>query len=321
MKLGLFSPVFGQQNFEGLLKEVARYKQIQALEIGTGGWPGTPHIDVDACLASQDTARDYAARIEDAGLIISAFSCHGNPIHPNATTAKSADETFRKAVRLAERLKVPVVITFSGCPGGGPQDQVPNWIVSPWPPENLEVLAWQWEERVIPYWSEAARFTADHGVKVALEAHPNFCVYNPETLLQLRAATNTSLGINLDPSHLYWQGMDLPTVISTLGDAIFHVHAKDVALNRKLIALNGVLDGKSYTRMQERSWLFRSVGWGHSELEWRAIASALRLAGYDYVMSIEHEDALASIDEGLSSAVNFLSNIILRDPPTEAWWT
>ena len=132
---------------------------------------------------------------------------------------------------------------------------------------------------------------------------------------------NPSIGINLDPSHLYWQGMDLPVVIDALKDAIFRVHAKDVALNPACVARNGVLDGKSYTRMQERSWLFRSVGWGHGELEWKGIASALRLTGYDYVMSIEHEDALASIDEGLSSAVALLSRIILKDPPVDAWWT
>ena len=321
MQLGLFTPVFGQFSFDEMLKKVMRYKEITALEIGTGGWPGSPHIDINKCLESQDAAGEYALRIADAGLIISALSCHGNPLHPDPVIAKRDDETFRKTVRLAERLRVPVVVTFSGCPGGGPKDQVPNWIIAPWPPENLEALEWQWQERVIPYWRDAAQFAANFGIKVALEAHPNFCVYNPETLLRLRAATNPSIGINLDPSHLYWQGMDLPVVIDALKDAIFHVHAKDVALNSARVARNGVLDGKSYTRMQERSWLFRSVGWGHGELEWKGIASALRLTGYDYVMSIEHEDALASIDEGLSSAVALLSRIILKDPPVDAWWT
>jgi sugar phosphate isomerase/epimerase len=197
---------------------------------------------------------------------------------------------------------------------------VPNWVVTPWPPENLEALDWQWEQRLIPYWKEAAQFAADSGIQVALEAHPGFCVYNPETLLRLRAATGPSLGINLDPSHLYWQGMDIPVAIDALRGAIFHVHAKDVALNPAKVAQNGVLDGKSYARMTERSWLFRSVGWGHGELEWKGIISALRLAGYDYVMSIEHEDALASIDEGLGSAVQMLSRVLLKDPPVEAWW-
>jgi sugar phosphate isomerase/epimerase len=291
------------------------------LRSAPGCWPGSSHIDVDKGLASQDAAHDYALQIADAGLIISALSCHGNPLHPDAAIAKKDDDTFRKTVRLAERLHVPVVVTFSGCPGGGPQDRVLNWITTPWPPEYLQALNWQWEQKLIPYWSEAAQFAANSGVKIALEAHPGFCVYNTETLLRLRAATSPSLGINLDPSHLYWQGMNIPVVIEALKDAIFHVHAKDVALNPVRIARNGVLDAKSYTLMQERSWLFRSVGWGHGELEWKAIASALRLAGYDYVMSIEHEDALASIDEGLSSAIAMLSRIVLKDPPVTPWWT
>ena len=139
-------------------------------------------------------------------------------------------------------------------------------------------------------------------------------------MLRLRAETGPSIGINLDPSHLWWQGMDIPTAITALGAAIFHVHAKDVALHPANIARNGVLDTKSFTRMAERSWLFRSVGWGHSELDWKTIVSALRLVGYDYVLSIEHEDALASIHEGLDSAVNLLSRALLREPPTEAWW-
>jgi sugar phosphate isomerase/epimerase len=194
---------------------------------------------------------------------------------------------FKQTIRLAEALEVPVVVTFSGCPGASAADGTPNWITAAWPPEFAQGLEWQWTERLLPYWVEAEKLKAAAGVKVALEAHPGFCVYNVETALKLRAATGKSLGINLDPSHLWWQQIDIPSVIAELGEAIFHFHAKDVALNPLRVGLNGVLDAKSYTRMQERSWLFRSVGWGHSELAWKEIASALRLAGYDYVMSIE----------------------------------
>jgi sugar phosphate isomerase/epimerase len=140
-------------------------------------------------------------------------------------------------------------------------------------------------------------------------------------MLRLRNMAGRSLGINLDPSHLWWQGMDIPQVIAELGSAIFHVHAKDVFLNMPQIARNGVLDTKGYQEMQQRSWLFRSVGWGHDALQWKTIASALRLSGYDYVMSIEHEDALASINDGLSSAINMLSSVLLHDPPVDSWWT
>jgi sugar phosphate isomerase/epimerase len=194
-------------------------------------------------------------------------------------------------------------------------------VTTPWPPEFLEVLDWQWNKKAIPYWTEAGKFAEGHGVKVALEAHPGFLVYNAETMLKLRAAVGSNVGINFDPSHLYWQGVDMPSAIRALGDSIFHVHAKDLAFDRQNVAVNGVLDVKSYREMSHRSWLFRSVGWGHDELEWKRIVSALRLAGYDYVLSIEHEDALASVDEGLKAAVDLLSRVVLTEPPADAWWT
>ena len=321
MQLGLFTPVFGKLSLDTMLVELKRYPQIRTLEIGTGGWPGSSHIDVDGLLANPSLAREYLAKLNDAGLSISALSCHGNPVHPQENIAKRDDATFRRTVQLAELLKVPVVITFSGCPGGSPKDSTPNWITAAWPPEYAEALTWQWEQRLLPYWSEAAAFASSHGVKVALEAHPGFCVYNTQTLLRLRGVAGPSLGINLDPSHLWWQGMNISQVIAELGEAIFHVHAKDVFLNAPQIAKNGVLDTTSYQHMRQRSWTFRSVGWGHDALAWKTIVSSLRLSGYDYVMSIEHEDALASIDEGLSSAINLLSTVLLHEPPVEAWWT
>ncbi|HWZ49833.1 MAG TPA: sugar phosphate isomerase/epimerase [Granulicella sp.] len=324
MQLGLFTPVFNALSLDALLLELKRYPEIRTLELGTGGWPGASHLDLDALLASRDATASFRAKLRDAGLNISALSCHSNPVHPNPEIARRDDALFRKTVQLAERLEVPVVITFSGCPGASAQDSnqdsVPNWITTSWPPEYADALKWQWDERLIPYWKDAAGFAANSGVKVALEAHPGFCVYNPETLLRLRAAAGPALGINLDPSHLWWQGIDIPTAIATLGDAIFHFHAKDVAINPATRNVNGVLDTKSYREMARRSWLFRSVGWGHGELEWKQIVSALRLAGYDYVMSIEHEDALASIHEGLSSAIGLLSSVLLQEPAVDPWW-
>jgi sugar phosphate isomerase/epimerase len=321
MKLGLFTPVFGRLSTSEMLAQVKALGSVQALELGTGGWPGANHIDLDGLVNDQARADKYRAMLADAGLTISALSCHGNPVHPDPKTAHEYDDVFRKTVCLAKRLEVPVVVTFSGCPGDSDAAKYPNWVTTPWPPEFLDVLDWQWEKKTIPYWREAATFAADHGVKVALEAHPGFVVYNTETLLRLRGEVGRNVGMNFDPSHLFWQGVDVPTAIRALGDAIFHVHAKDVALDRQNVAVNGVIDAKTYRRMAERSWLFRSVGWGHDELEWKRIVSALRLAGYDYVISIEHEDALASVDEGLRAAVGLLSRIVLTEPPVEAWWT
>ena len=320
MKLGLFTAVFNGQSLEAALASVRQWPQISMVELGTGGWAGGGHLDLATLLGNRERISAYRRQLADAGLGISALSCHGNAVHPDPTIAERDDRLFRQTVELAEQMEVPVVVTFSGCPGGSPVDRTPNWITAAWPPEYGKALRWQWEERLIPYWSEAAGFASAHGVKVALEAHPGFAVYNVETMLRLRAEAGPALGINLDPSHLWWQGMDIPTAIAALGDAIHYVHAKDVALHPGNIARNGVLDTKSFTRMAERSWLFRSVGWGHSELEWKAIVSALRLVGYDYVLSIEHEDALASIHEGLDSAVGMLSRVLLREAPAEAWW-
>jgi sugar phosphate isomerase/epimerase len=321
MKLGVFTPVFGALTFDEMLAKVRALTPVSAIELGTGGWPGHDHIDVDGLLDSKPCLADYRRKLADAGLTISALSCHNNPLHPDAATARTADETFRKSVRLAEQLEVPVVVTFSGCPGDSDSATHPNWVTQPWPPEFLEVLEWQWEKKTIPYWKDAARFAADHGVKVALEAHPGFIVDNVDSALRLRQAVGPNLGVNFDPSHFFWQGVDVPAAIRALGDSIFHFHAKDVAIDPHNVAVNGVIDTKTYRRMAERSWLFRSVGWGHDELEWKRIVSALRLAGYDYVMSIEHEDALASVDEGLRAAVDCLSRVILTEPPVQAWWT
>ena len=321
MKLGVFTPVFGTMTLTEVLAKVQALQHVQAIEIGTGGWPGKDHLDIDALLDKQPCAAEYRRKIEDAGLTISALSCHANPLHPDAATAKTADDLFRKTVRLAEQLEVPVVVTFSGCPGDSDAAAHPNWITTPWPPEFLDILEWQWEKKAIPYWCRTAHFAAEHGVKVALEAHPGFIVYNVDSALRLRQAAGPNLGINFDPSHFFWQGVDVPAAIRALGDSIFHVHAKDVAIDPHNVAVNGVIDTKTYRRMAERSWLFRSVGWGHGELEWKRIVSALRLAGYDYVMSIEHEDALASVDEGLRAAVDLLSRVILTEPPVQAWWT
>ncbi len=321
MKLGVFTPVFGGLEVREMLARVRALEHVQAIELGTGGWPGADHVDVDALLARRDRVHEYRAMIADAGLTISALSCHGNPLHPDADTAQAADEVFCKTLRLAEALEVGVVVTFSGCPGDAEDARHPNWVTTAWPPEFLDVLDWQWERKAIPYWTGAAKRAADHGVRVALEAHPGFLVYNVETALRLRAATGPAVGMNFDPSHLFWQGVDMPSAIRALGDALFYVHAKDVALNVQNVAVNGVIDAKSYRRMPERSWLFRSVGWGHGESEWKRIVSALRLANYDGVVSIEHEDALASVDEGLRTAVEFLARVVLTEPPAEAWWT
>lgn len=319
MKIGVFAVLFGDKPFEETLDYLVELG-VQAVEIGTGAYPGNAHCDPRALLGSQKKLQAFGEAVSSRGLEISALSCHGNPLHPQAKIARDHHTTFLRTVELAAALDVKTVITFSGCPPGDPRAQQPSWIVSPWPPEHSEMLAWQWKTRVIPYWKETARVVKKAGVRVAIEMHPNFVVYNPETMLRLRDVARGTIGCNFDPSHMFWQGVDVVTAIRTLGDAIYHVHAKDCRIDPRNIAANGVLDAKKYTREKERSWIFRTCGYGNDAIVWKDIVSNLRLVGYDHVLSIEHEDSIMSSDEGLKKAIAFLKDIVIADPAGEAYW-
>lgn len=323
MKLGIFTVLFQDRPFEEML-DLVKAEGLQAVEIGTGNYPGNAHCDPDELLHDERKRRGWREAIARRGLLLSALSCHGNPLHPRRAVAKAAHDTFTKTVLLAEQLGVERICLFSGCPGDSETASYPNWVTAAWPPDFRELLAWQWREKVVPYWREQAAFAARHGVtKLAFEMHPGFVVYNPETLLRLREAIGDAIGANFDPSHLYWQGIDSVRAIRALGEAgaIYHVHAKDTAIDPVYAPLNGVLDTKPLDDLARRSWIFRSVGYGHDLLEWRRIVSALRVVGYDYVMSIEHEDAMASIAEGLRKAVGTLREALLEEPPSRPWWT
>jgi sugar phosphate isomerase/epimerase len=241
-------------------------------------------------------------------------------LHPQAEIARQHHGTFEKTVMLAERLEVPVVNLLSGCPGESLHARYPNWCHFAWPPEFPELWNWQWEQVAIPYWKQAAAFAKGHSVRLAIEMHPGFLVYNPATALKLREAVGDTIGVNLDPSHLFWLGIDVPSAIRELGRAIFHVHAKDCAINERNRAVNGCLDGRPYRQVAQRSWNFRTVGWGHGLEVWRDIVSALREVQYNYVLSIEQEDPLAEAEEGLKSAVAFLKQALLRKDTTDLYW-
>lgn len=319
MKIGVFTVLFGGKPLEDTLDYLVDLG-LEAVEIGTGAYPGNAHCQPAALLKNEAKLNAFRHAIDTRGLVISALSCHGNPLHPRAAMARAHHAVFEQTVRLASKLGVKTVITFSGCPGGDPKAAQPNWIVAPWPPEFAEALEWQWRRKVVPYWKQAARLAKAHGVRIAIEMHPNFVVYNPETMMRLAAIAPGIIGCNFDPSHLFWQGVDPVMAIRTLGEAIFHVHAKDCKLDAANIAVNGVLDAKKYTHELERSWIFRTVGYGNDAAVWKAIVSALRLVSYDHVLSIEHEDSLMSGAEGLKKAVAFLREVVMAEPAGEAYW-
>ncbi len=294
---------------------------VQTVEVGTGGCPGKAHLDPDTLLGNDEAIEEVKALLAKHDMTICALSCHGNAVHPDKAVAAAANADFEKTVLLAEKLGVSTVVTFSGCPGDHPGAKYSNWVTCPWPSEFLDILDYQWNECLIPYWKKAVKFANDHGIyKIALELHPGFCCYNPETLLRLRAAVGDTIGANFDPSHLFWQGIDPVAAIRALKGAIYHFHAKDTKLDALNTGVNGVLDTKHYGDELNRSWIFRTVGYGHDAAVWKDIISNLRLTGYNGAISIEHEDGLMADKEGLSKAVAFLKDVLIYEDKTAMFW-
>ncbi len=319
MRVGVFTPLLSRMPLADVLKKLAAL-HIDTVELATGNYVGDAHCKL-SMLDNPSALADFKKMIADHGVSISALSCHGNPLHPDPAQTKQFREVSRKTILLAEKLGVSVMVDFSGCPGDSPNATAPNWVTCPWPPDFRKVLDWQWNEVVAPFWIEHAKFAADHGVKIAVEMHPGFVVYNPETMLRLRSIAGNNVGCNFDPSHLFWQQIDPIGAVRVLADSIFHVHAKDTQIYSANLQRAGVLDTKPYTEERDRSWIFRTCGYGHGGEWWSEFVSTLRMFGYDSVLSIEHEDSLLSPGEGLTKAANFLNGIVIREQPAAAWWS
>ena len=320
MKLSVLANLYGAKSLDETLN-ILTGLGVHTVEIGAGGYPGKAHCNPEELLSDSAKFEEFVATFKKYDVEICALAAHGNALHPDKEIAAQYDKDFRNAVLLAEKLGVDTVITFSGCPGDHEGAKYPNWVTCPWPEDFLAILDWQWNEKLIPYWTEAGAFAKAHGVRIAFEMHPGFCVYNPETLLRLRAAVGDVIGANFDPSHLVWQGMYPVAAIRELKGAIYQVHAKDTKIDKYNTAKNGVLDTKHYGLELERAWVFRTVGYGNNESYWRDLVSNLRLCGYDKVLSIEHEDSVMSIDEGLRKAVSFLQDIVIvEEKPTTMSW-
>lgn len=321
MKVGIFTALFGDKTLQETL-DIVQAEGIEAIELGVGAYPGRPHLEVEKLLESQQARDEFLGEINRRNLVISALSCHGNPLHPNKTIADEHHEAFVNSVKLASALGISVVNGFSGCPGDGPDAKNPNWVTCAWPDEFRDILDWQWRESVVPYWQEQSKLLAEYNVRFAIEMHPGFVCYSNDTLLKLRNATSNWIGANFDPSHLWWQGIDPIAAVRELAKegALFHVHAKDVRIDPYTSALNGNLDAKSYGDIAARSWVFRSVGYGHSVEWWKDFASTLRTVGYDSVLSIEHEDGLMSPMEGLRKAVSVLREAVISEAAGPMFW-
>ena len=320
MKLGVMNPAVASMPFKEAMEYLASLK-IDCVELGAGGYPGDAHIKPAELIGNPDKVAEVKKILADNNLSISAISCHGNPLHPNKEIAEKFHNDFKNAILVAELLGVDTIIGFSGCPGDCDESKNPNWVTCAWPNEFGDILKWQWEEKVIPYWKDMAEFAKAHNVtKIAFEMHPGFVVYNPETLLKLRAAVGDIIGANFDPSHLFWQGIDIVAAIKALKGAIHHFHAKDTKIDELNAKVNGVLDTKPLDDVMGRSWIFRTVGYGHGKEVWNDIISTLKMTGYDGAISIEHEDAIMSPTEGLEKAVAFLKEVLIYEEAGVAYW-
>jgi sugar phosphate isomerase/epimerase len=206
------------------------------------------------------------------------------------------------------------VVMMSGCPGAK-GDGSANWITTEWPPEVREILRWQWEDVLLPYWRDLVAYAKGLGVrKLCLELHGHQNVYNVRTLARLREAVGDTVGANLDPSHLMWMGADPLAAVRALGDAIYHVHAKDARIDRVIAGVNGVIETTPGDRFQDRAWNYITLGYGHSELWWREFVAVLAAVGYDDVFSIEHEDPMLPALEGVEKSVEFLRHVLINRP-------
>jgi sugar phosphate isomerase/epimerase len=307
MKLGFVSDSLGGMGFDAMLDHAARVG-VSGVEVNTCGWSTAPHFDLAAMVKDAGARRGFAKAFADRGLEIIALNANGNPLHP---TDPAQGQGLRDTIRVAGDMGIKTVCTMSGLPEGSPGDTMPNWVVSSWPPETQTILRYQWEQKLLPFWTEIAALAREHGVeRIALELHGNQCVYNVPSLLKLRQAIGSVLGANLDPSHLFWMGADPLVAAEALGAAIYHVHAKDTMLNAPVQATTSLLENGSLMDLPTRSWSYITLGFGHGETWWRQFCYRLKMAGYDGWLSVEHEDVLLNALEGLEKSVALLKGVM-----------
>jgi sugar phosphate isomerase/epimerase len=311
MKLGVISTAISHLAFEEGLQHLERLG-LQSIEVGVGGLIPKNCGDPDELLKDSTKLHRWRESFQRYGLEISALALHGLPLSPDRQLAHRYSQEFGQACELASAVGVPRLTLLAGLPEGVPGDTAPCWIIGPFEhvPTLQSILEWQWEQRVIPYWREHAKIAEDLGIKLCFEMHPYDVVFNPESLLRLREAVGDVVVANFDPSLLFWQGIDPLAALRFLGDVVQHVHAKDARIYADRVRLNGILDVKPFSSIRERSWSFRTVGYGHGELFWREFVSTLHEINYEGHISIEHEDEYVDLDDGLRRAVSFLRPIM-----------
>lgn len=324
MKLGAYTACLHDKPLGDALA-VLRGLGLDGAEIGSGGFLPTPHLPVAEVLGSAAAADDYLGVFADAGVRLTALNCNGNPLHPDAQVREKHAADLLTSIDVAAALGVRRVVTMSGLPAAHDGGRSPSWTVLPWDSAYLDARDYQWDEVAVPFWKEVDARARAADVHVCVEMHPHMLVYNPATMLRLVEQIGaTHVGAELDPSHLFWQGIDPLAVVAALGDVVRNAAAKDTRIN-EAAKVNGVLDdrfgrvlpgdegavslGGRYTLSvwpQQASWDFVAVGRGHDIGFWIEFLRALHKVDPDMAVSIEHEDQELGQLEGLASAANTL---------------
>lgn len=326
MKLGVYNAILHDRSLPEAI-EIVSSLGLTGIELNSGGFLPATHIPTFSDILESDTARDdFLGLFDGSGVSVAGLNCNGNPLHPKTLIGDAHADDVRRSIELAARLGQDRVVTMSGLPGGEPGATVTNWVVNAWNSAALDVLDYQWDIAA-PFWREMDRFAADHGVKVALELHPQNLVFNSADVHKLMDLTGaTHLGVELDASHLFWQQMDPVAVVQHLGELVIHAAAKDVRVNPEFAKLNGVLDN-SFRRLspdeprtnlggnewvnewpKESAWDFVALGRGNDTAFWTEFLRALRDVDPNMWVNIEHEDVSLGQIEGLEVAA-----AVLRD--------
>jgi sugar phosphate isomerase/epimerase len=278
---------------------------IAGVELGVGGYSAAPHVRLDALLADAGARDRLLHRLDGHGLALVALNASGNPLHPRAEIAAAHDRALRGAIKLASALGTGRVVAMSGCPGGPGDAAWPVFAGGAWLPDMEGLWEDQWPRVIEPYWRRLSAWAAEAApdVDICLELHPGTSIYNAASFALLAEVTGDNVKVNLDPSHFYWQGIDPVATVRALGDRIGFVHGKDTIVHPDRVALHGLLDFRWPAGADTMPWHFCAVGGGRPVEEWRALFAALRAAGYDGPVSIEHEDPTLSAEAGIEASL------------------
>jgi sugar phosphate isomerase/epimerase len=324
MKLGAYTACLHDRPLPETLKILAELG-LTGAEINAGGFIPAPHLPIADILASAGARADYLGQFEQAGIALTGLNVNGNPLNPDPEVGPRHADDLRQAIEVAALLGVRRVVTMSGLPAGHPGGRTANWVVNPWDSQYLDVLDHQWHDVAVPFWRDIQARASAADVKVCIEMHPHNLVFNPATLERLVESVGaTHVGAEMDPSHLFWQGIDPVAAVEHLGGLVYHAAAKDTRINPGNVRVHGVLDDRFTRTPADRnpiglggrntlnqwppqpSWEFVAVGRGHDTEFWAAFLRALAAVDPEMAVNIEHEDQEFDQIEGLRLAAENL---------------